>query len=127
MIELNDLVEQTSPIEIELDGFVLKGVVRLNGITTTFARENLKLKETTEDGAEKEVVNPDYHLMLLARSYKSLDITENGKPFEVTVENLKRLPMTLIDELSESLGEKRRELKKKRSTPQSDTSSPAAG
>jgi hypothetical protein len=99
MIELNEIIEATTSVDIELGGFKIPAVIRLNAITREFV-------ESIKD--EK-----DFDYILLEKAYKSIEIADGGKQIEPTVENLRKLPTELIKAMAETVGEKREELKKK--------------
>ena len=113
MLELNELIEQTTPVEISFCGQTMNCKIRLNVVT----------KELVDSYKNQE----DLSLKLLTKTIAEWDVSLNGQLLPINLESFKKLPNTLIDALSEEILSKRDELKKKNSKQSSDGSSPAVG
>lgn len=100
MIELNAIVEATTPIEISLGDYKIPAVVRLNAVTKEFV-------DSIRD-------DKNFGYKLIEKNYVSIEVAVSGKPVEITVENLKKLPVPLIDAMADAVKDTREELKKQK-------------
>jgi hypothetical protein len=88
-VNIEELKRQTTSVSIKFGDEVIKCEVAFNAITLGFLKE---LEDDTEAA-----------LKIIQRVVKTWDVTENGQVLPVNIENLRKMPISLLQTMTEAL------------------------
>ena len=104
-MELSTFHEKVIPVEVEWFGETIVMGLRPGVWTTERMYALLFPTPLTEDEIAAGFAVGDKEAQAVADTIASWDITENGKPWAVSPENIKKLPQALIAAIPEALAQ----------------------